>query len=70
MMTDGRVVRELDVQDLLCGPDPNTLPNNAGQRPRISAVAMRQSHAFVTLVEAIIRKEDDDRTSERARRAP
>jgi len=69
-LLNGRDVEEEDVQDILCGPDANTLSDDIRQRERLMAIALLQNNAFITMINKIIKsKEEDERAREREHRA-
>jgi len=60
VLQNGRELEEEDVQDILGGPDVNSLPEDKAQRGRLMATAFRQKNILITMINTIMAKKGED----------
>jgi len=62
-----RQTRPEDVMDILCGPEPEDMPDDPAQRRRIAEAASKMTSTFSSMVESIMgRKEELERSRQGA----
>ncbi|XP_022162260.1 uncharacterized protein LOC111028033 [Myzus persicae] len=55
-----------DVQEILCGPQPDDLPDDPAARRRIAEQADINRREFITMVESIMNSKEEDEREEQA----